>query len=81
MATITIRLPDDKHRRLKTLAHQKHTSLNKLMEELSTIALSEFDAETRFYARAMRGSAKRGIRMLDTIDQYFKTKRSKKEEK
>jgi predicted transcriptional regulator len=68
MATLTIRLPDDKHARLRQLARQRKISLNKLMEELATIALAEFDAETRFRARAARGSAAEGLRLLDKLD-------------
>ena len=51
MATLTIRLPDEKHERLRQLAKQRKISMNKLMEELSTIALTQFDAETRFRVR------------------------------
>jgi hypothetical protein len=68
MATLTIRLPDDKHARLHQLAQQRKISLNKLMEELATIALTEFDAETRFRARAARGSVAEGLRLLDRLD-------------
>ena len=48
MATLTIRLPDDKHERLKAFAQSRGISVNKLVAELSTIALAEFDAFTRF---------------------------------
>ena len=48
MATMTIRIPDDKHSRLKALARYRHVSVNKLVEELSTQALAEFDSEVRF---------------------------------
>jgi predicted transcriptional regulator len=68
MATLTIRLPDDKHARLRQLAQQRKISLNKLMEELATIALAEFDAETRFHAGAARGSTAEGLRLLDKLD-------------
>jgi predicted transcriptional regulator len=68
MATLTIRLPDDMHARLRQLAQQRKIRLNKLMEELATIALAEFDAETRFRARAARGSAAEGVRLLDKLD-------------
>lgn len=40
MATLTIRLPDEKHERLRQLAKQRKISMNKLIEELSTIALA-----------------------------------------
>lgn len=68
MTTLTIRLPEDKHERLRLLAKQRRISLNKLMEELSTMALAQFDAETRFRARAARGSAAKGLRLLDKLD-------------
>ena len=48
MATLTIRLPNDKHQRLRLLAKRRQVSMNKLMEELSTVALVQFDAEARF---------------------------------
>ena len=68
MATLTIRLPDDQHARLKQLAAYRQISMNKLIEELSTVALAQFDAELRFRARAARGSAKEGLRLLDELD-------------
>lgn len=68
MATLTIRIPDDKHERLKELASSKGISVNKLIEELSTIALTEFDAETRFKAMATRGNPEMGLKILDLLD-------------
>jgi hypothetical protein len=68
MAILTIRLPDDKHARLRQLAQQRKISLNKLMEELATIALTEFDAETHFRVRAAHGSVAEGLRLLDRLD-------------
>ena len=59
MSVLTIRLPDDKHERLKELAKAKGISVNKLIEELSTIALTEFDAETRFRVMAAQGKRSR----------------------
>lgn len=38
--TLTIRLPDDKHERLKALAKSNSISINKLMDELATVALA-----------------------------------------
>jgi hypothetical protein len=46
-------------------------SVNKLMEELSTIALSQHDAEVRFRALAARGSTKEGLALLDKLDRSF----------
>ena len=45
MSTLTIRLPDDIHRRLK----------ERLMEELSTVTIAQYDGETRFRVLAARG--------------------------
>lgn len=49
-------------------AGSTYISLNKLMEELSTMALAEFDAYTRFKVRAMKGSRREGLRLLDKLD-------------
>jgi hypothetical protein len=68
MATLTIRLPDDKHTRLKELAQSRGISINKLMEELSTIVLTEFDTYTRFKVMAARGNVEEGLRILYKLD-------------
>ena len=73
MATMTIRLPDDKHDRLKQLAAARGISLNKLFEEFSTQAIAEADAYTRFRLYADRGGADRGLATLDRLDQHFAT--------
>ena len=70
MATLTIRLPDEKHERLRQLAERRNISMNKLIEELSTVALADFDAETRFRARAALGSREQGLRLLDELDRF-----------
>ena len=68
MATLTIRMPDDKHSRLKQLAESRGISVNKLIEELSTIALTEFDAYNRFKLMAVQGNLAEGLRLLDKLD-------------
>ena len=40
MSVLTIRVPDEKHQRLKELAEAKQISLNKLFEEMSTRLLN-----------------------------------------
>ena len=50
MATLTIRLSDEKHERLRQMARQRKISINKLIEETSTATLAQFDAEVRFRA-------------------------------
>jgi hypothetical protein len=71
MSVLTIRIPDSKHERLKSLAKARGLSVNKLMEELSTIALVQHDAEVRFRGMAARGSQKTGLALLDKLDRYF----------
>lgn len=71
MATLTIRIPDDKHSRLKALAQHRHVSVNKLVEELSTQALAEFDSEVRFRALVALGDAAKGLDLLDKLDSHF----------
>ena len=71
MATMTIRIPDDKHSRLKALARYRHVSVNKLVEELSTQALAEFDSEVRFRALAARGDMSKGLKVLNKLDEHF----------
>lgn len=56
MAALTVRLPDDKHARLKALAKSRGTPVNRLIEEMTTLMLAEFDAETRFRLRANLGA-------------------------
>ena len=71
MSTLTVRLPDDKHSRLKALASYKKVSLNKLIEELSTQAIAEFDSEIRFKALAASGNIENGLKLLDKLDSHF----------
>ncbi|MCB1936608.1 MAG: toxin-antitoxin system HicB family antitoxin [Nitrosomonas sp.] len=71
MATLTVRLPDDKHGRLKALARHRHMSVNKLIEELSTQALAEFDSEVRFRALAASGNIDKGLKLLDKLDKHY----------
>jgi predicted transcriptional regulator len=68
MATFTIRIPDDKHSRLKELARNRGMSVNKLIEELSTIALTEYDTYHRFQAIAATGNPDRGLELLAKLD-------------
>lgn len=72
MSTLTIRLPDDKHARLRQLAKHREISVNKLIEELATISIVEFDAESRFRALAAKGSPKEGLAILDKLDAHFR---------
>lgn len=69
MSVLTLRIPDDKHERLRRLAESRGMSMNRLVDEWATVALTQFDAETRFRALAAQGSAARGLKVLDRADQ------------
>ena len=69
MSTLTLRIPDTKYERLKNYAKSKEISLNKLFDEFATIALTQFDAKTRFDINASKGDKKRGLELLDQLDQ------------
>ncbi len=71
MGTMTIRLPDEQHDRLKKLATRRGVSLNKLFEELTTRVLTETDAETHFRMRAAQGNVEAGLAVLDKLDAHF----------
>ena len=68
MSTPTIRLPDDKHERLKALAKSNSVSVNKLMDELAAIALANDDVRVRFETHAARGNPRRALALLDKLD-------------
>ena len=66
MAASTIRLPDEKYERLKALSKRRGTSVNRLIDEMMTLLLAEFDAEARFQMHAEGGRDKtaRGMALL-----------------
>ena len=66
MSALTVRLPDDKHMRLRAPASSRGTTINRLIDEMTTLMLAEFDVETRFRVRARAGSGKaaRGLELL-----------------
>ncbi|HVW10941.1 MAG TPA: toxin-antitoxin system HicB family antitoxin [Bryobacteraceae bacterium] len=71
MSTLTIRIPEGKHERLRILAKARGVSVNRLIDELATVALTEYDSETRFRAMAARGSKKTGLALLSKLDQAY----------
>jgi hypothetical protein len=71
VSTLTLRLPDTKYERLKSYAQSKKISLNKLFDELATIALTQYDAKTRFDLLKAKGDKKRGLELLDKLDKSF----------
>ncbi|MGH8636002.1 MAG: hypothetical protein ACREUX_22450 [Burkholderiales bacterium] len=49
------------------MAEARKISVNKLIEELATIALANHDARLRFGMRAKRGSARKALELLDAL--------------
>ena len=71
MSTLTLRIDDEKHARLRRMSELQGVSMNRLMDELATIALAQHDAETRFRARAVKGSPATGLKVLEKLDRHF----------
>jgi predicted DNA-binding protein len=73
MSTLTIRLPDNTADRLKSLAHSRGLSVNKLVEEMSAQALAAWDTENRFRSLAAQGDLNQALAILDRLDDADKT--------
>ena len=73
MSTLTIRLPDNTADRLKSLAHSRGLSVNKLVEEMSAQALAAWDTENRFRLLAAQGDLNQALAILDRLDDADKT--------
>ncbi|MBF0255206.1 MAG: toxin-antitoxin system HicB family antitoxin [Gammaproteobacteria bacterium] len=71
MSVVTLRIADEKHARLKQLAASRHTSINRLLDELATIALTQHDLMIQFKAAAQRGNPAEGLAILDELDAHF----------
>jgi hypothetical protein len=68
MSTLTIRMPEATHARLRELARARGVSINKLIEEMATATLSAHDAEVRFRLMAARGNPAKALAILDRLD-------------
>ncbi len=71
MNELTIQLPADQHDRLKAMAVYRNTTLEKLFEDLAGRAITQFDAEMHFRARAARGDPEQALKLLDRLDKHF----------
>ncbi len=65
MTAMTLRLPDEKHTRLKAMASSRGVSVNKVLDEAVTLMLAEFDTQMRFQMRANRGDVNKGLSLLE----------------
>src|SRR5688572_15302771 len=78
MATMTIRLPDEKQKRLAQLARHLWVGVNKLIDEIATVRMAQFDAEIHFRRLAKKGSIQQGLKVLEKLDRAFaKAKRDR----
>lgn len=73
MSVVTLRIPDEKHLRLKQLAASRSISVNRLLDELATTALVQHDLSVQFRAAAQSGDPARGLALLDKLDAHFGT--------
>jgi len=78
MATLTIRMPDEMHARLRDLARAHGVSINKLIGEMATATLLAHDAKLRFQRVAARGNPKRALAILDRLDARLRPRVLKK---
>jgi hypothetical protein len=61
-----VRMPKEKRVKPTLLAKARRMSVNKLIDEMVTLLLTVFDADTRFRVRSARGAGyeKRGLELL-----------------
>ena len=69
MSVLTIRLPEEKHDRLRAMAQSRGLSANRLLDELTTIALAQHDTWVWFRAEAAKGDPQSALKRLDRLDQ------------
>ena len=67
MSTLSVRLPDSIHARLKALAERERVSMNQLITTALAEKLSALDTEEYLEARGKRGSRKRFLKALDAV--------------
>ena len=70
MSFLTIRLTEETHERLRSLAAYRKISMNKLMEEVTVRVITELDSEMRFRTSAAAGNTDEGLKILDKLDQF-----------
>ncbi len=71
MMTMTIKLADEEHERLRQLAKNRGMTVKQFIRELSSIAVAQFDSETRFRALGHNGNPAKGLKVLDKLDRVF----------
>jgi predicted transcriptional regulator len=51
MTAMTVRMPDDKHQRLRALAESRGTTLNRLIDDMATVTLPTTATTTQRHSR------------------------------
>lgn len=66
MSALIVSLPDEKTERLNQIAQARNISVDNIIDEMVTAIIADFDAESRFRARAERGAGReaRGRELL-----------------
>lgn len=67
MSTISLRLADSLHRRVRELAHGDHVSINQFIASALAEKLSALQAKEYLQERARRGSRRKFLRALARI--------------
>jgi transcriptional regulator of met regulon len=71
MSILTLHISDEKHAKLRQVAASRHISLNDLLDELTTVALTEHELRNEFKLAANRGDPIKGLVILDELDTHF----------
>jgi hypothetical protein len=67
MSTMSLRIPDSYHARLRELAKREHVSINQLITSALAEKLSALDTEAYLQARAKKASRKRFDEALEHV--------------
>ena len=67
MSTISVRLPDSLHKRVKSLSHKEHVSMNQLIALAVAEKVSALETEDYLGERAARASKEKFLAVLDKV--------------
>lgn len=67
MSAITIDLPKNQYEKLQQLADSQNMSVNKLLNNLSVMAISEYEAHKAFEERQRQGDIKAGLTIIQKL--------------
>ena len=67
MSTISVRLPDSLHRRIKSLSKKEHVSMNQLIALAVAEKVSVLETEDYLGERAARASKKKFVSVLNKV--------------